>query len=477
MHRESTKDYVTPTDNPSFISLKGKKFISNGHEFFPVALNYIVSLNLDGSDAWVSPAHDYGEFASSDYSDRDSSLIFLKADMELIKQSGFNTVRLVGVGEMKVHDYQTGDLVFPALTSLGRDTLLHLMEDDNQAKYLNALKELFDIVNQAGLKLIFLNKMLPDVRSTELHFGKMAHFFRMDTCILAYDLFNEPLYFDIPSRPKQDVYEITKRWKKIMMHYAPNHLYTIGLEGIREVFAWDPNIINADFISYHPYEYEPDQVRNEIYWYSSYTDKPWIIGETAIPADNDSVSYEDQRKFANKTITQTINCGASGYSWWQYKDVKWSKFHPSFMGVFNREGETPSKTGGVAVKGTAKPVVEEFKNFKNVKNGECICLPNYYNYSMNNKYCLKGKLTNEKEEPIDGGVILAWNEDWTHSYHSITRKDGSFEVWSEYPFFHWRISATYHTVLAEDVIPDTMQISTRGSSSVDLGNLKIRREF
>ena len=74
--------------------------------------------------------------------------------------------------------------------------------------------------------------------------------FKDTECILAIDIFNEPLYFDKPEKKKKEVFEIVNNWRSIIKMYAPNHLVTIGLEGIREVFRWDPNILNVDFISY-----------------------------------------------------------------------------------------------------------------------------------------------------------------------------------------------------------------------------------
>lgn len=478
LHYEVSKNYGVPLDDHNFVILKDNKFFHNDEVFFPVALNYIVALNIDGSKLWVSPSHDYVDVESDSYSNRDSALKHLQADMDLIKQSGFNTVRVVGIGEMKVHDYQTGELKFPARTPDGKEEFLYLMKNNNQQRYFEALEELFKIAEKSGLKIIFLNKMLPDVNTTEKHLKELAYYFRADTCILAYDLFNEPLYFDLTLRPKQTVYRVTNRWKNIIRNYAPNHLVTIGLVGIREVFAWDPNIVNVDFISFHPYEHEPEQVRNEILWYQEYVNKPWIIGETAIPADNDSVSYDLQQEFAKNAIKQSVSCGAIGFSWWQFKDVKWAEFHASFMGIYTREGETLLKNSNETVSGTAKPVINEFLNFNYSKSkGECVCLPNYYNYSMNTKFSVTGKIVDQDEHPVEGAVILAWNKDWTHSYHTITQKDGSFDVRSNYPFYHLRMSATNYSVIADDILPDTARVAGNGIPTISMGVKMIRKEF
>ncbi len=313
-----------------------------------------------------------------------------------------------------------------------------------------------------------------EVETTKHHLKKLLARFKNHATVMAYDLFNEPLYFDGIERNKTVVYRTVKGWNKIFREYAPNQLSTIGLEGIREVFEWDPNILDLDFISFHPYEYEPEQVRNEIYWYGKYVKKPWIIGETAIPADNDSVPYETQRAFAEKAIRQTIDCGAIGFSWWQYKDVPWNAYHANFMGIVNRKGET--SVDNLIVKGTPKPVAEEIKKIDfTVKKDSCICLENYYNYSNHRDCRIKGIVLDENEKPVEGGVILAWNQWWTHSYHTVTKADGSFEVLGNFPFYHWMASATEYSMVRGDVLPDTANKFFDGIPTMDLGTLQIKK--
>jgi hypothetical protein len=334
---------------------------------------------------------------------------------------------------------------------------------------------MFKIIENAGLKTIFVLHSRPNYQ-IEKHLKKIAFRFRNNTNIMAYDFFNEPLYFDEPHRPKEEVYKITRRWHKLFKRYAPNQLTTIGLEGIREVFAWDPNIIDVDFVSFHPYEYEPEQVRNEITWYGRYIHKPWIIGETSIPADNDSVSYEEQKIFAYNTLIQAYNCGASGYSWWQFKDVNWPKFHSSYMGVLNRIGETKTNLKNYVVKGTVKPMAEEIKKFDPfAKKDSCLCLDNYYNYS-NGKICrLKGYLFDDNNKPIEGGVIMAWNQWWSNSFHTITKPDGSFELLGTFPFYHWMASATLYSMVRDDVLPDTAKLAKDNIPTMNIGKIKLKK--
>jgi len=460
-------------DKKYFVSIDDKKFSLNGKEFYPIVVNYIASLQTDGKDLWACPSYDYNTDTILTLT-KDSCLNRLKADMNLIKQLGFNTVRIVGIGEEGV-DEKNGEISIRVYIGNNSFTYIMLSDKESYRKYFDALEGMFKVINNAGLKAILLIRVRPDI-FTEEHLEKLAIRFRNNTTIMAYDLFNEPLYFDSLQRKKEEVYKITRRWHKIVKLNAPNQLVTIGLACLREVFEWDPNIIDVDFISFHPYEYEPEQVRNEMTWYNKYVQKPWIIGETAIPADNDSVSYEEQKAFARKTIKQAYNCGASGYSWWQYKDVYWKEFHPSFMGVVNRNGETKTTNENLIVYGTVKPMAEEIKKFDPLaKKDSCLCLDNYYNYS-NGKACrIKGFLFDENNEPIEGGVILAWNQWWSHSYHTITKADGSFEVLGTFPFYHWMASATKYSVVRGETLPDTAKIINDNIPTLNIGNLKIKK--
>lgn len=473
--KNNTEHTFTPAGPLAYVSIKNKKFYLNGKEFYPIAVNYIASVQTDGKEYWSRPTLDYNADDSQKDLSKDSCLQMLRADMHLIRQMGFNTVRVVGIGEIHLDDSNKFSPVFiSAYAGNDKRTTLMLNDEERYSRYFDALEGLFDAAEDAGLKLILLIRMRVDIKTTEFFLEKLAGRFRAEPVILAYDFFNEPLYFDTPERNKKTIFNKVRGWNAILKENAPYHLSTIGLEGIREVFEWDPNILGIDFISYHPYEYEPEQVRNEIYWYGKYTEKPWIIGETAIPSDNDSVSYETQREFALKTLKQSFNCGAAGYSWWQYKDVSWPEYHASYMGVVNRAGETATIAG--AVKGTPKPVVEEFKAFDPVAvNDSCIFLSNYYNYSNHRDCRLKGFLVDEDDNPIEGGVVLAWNQWWTSSYHTVTNADGSFELLGDFPFYHWMASATKYSMVRGEALPDTAKKYADGIPTMDLGTLKIER--
>jgi hypothetical protein len=460
-----------------FVSIKGNKFQLNGKDFYPVAVNYLVTLHSDGHELWAAPATSYDIDSLHQLLTKDSCIKGLRADLHLIKQMGFNAVRIVGIGEEASDDTnRVSPISVFARCGKNRDTTIVLSSKEMYNKYFDALAGLFNEVNNAGLKSVFLVRTRVDIRTTQDHIRKLAIRFKNDTSIMAYDLFNEPLYFDHKSRTKIEVDSIVRSWTKMIKMYAPNQLLTIGLEGIREIFEWDPNILDVDFISLHPYEFEPGQVMNELYWYGKYIKKPWIIGETALPADNDSITYEQQKDFAHKTLKQAYDCGASGYSWWQYKDVDWHQYRSDYMGVVNRKGETKIAKDNLVVQGTVKPVTEAFKKFDpTAKKDSCICLSNYYNYSEGKACRIVGRLMDEETNlPIKGGVALGWDQYWVHSYHTITKEDGSFEILGVHAFYHWIATATLYSVVRNDFSPD----SAKGKDNIptiNIGTLKIKK--
>lgn len=451
----------------NFVKIDQQKFVLNENPFYPITLNYVAGIQTNGKEVWACPSKAYCQSKEEFHFSKDSVLTKLKGDMELIKEMGFNSIRIVGIGEEGVN-LESGELSFGAALNLDRDTVFDLKSEDDYNKYFSVLEEFFTIINDAGLKIIFLVRLKPEIKSTENHFEKLCKKFKNNDAILAFDFFNEPLYFDSQERKKEEVISIVKRWNTIQKKEAPNHLSTIGLVGIREIFEWDPNIIPVDFISFHPYDAEKNQVLNEIYWYKQVLNKPWIIGETGLSADNDSVKYTEQVAFANITLSQALNCGAIGYSWWQFKDVDWKNFHANYLGVIENSGRTITKKSKIAISGTPKPVAAVFQNYSVPTQNEkkCQCLSNYYNLSQHFKYKIEGQLVSEQNQPIANGVVLAWDQYWVTSYHTITKNDGTFELYSNFPFYHWIASASYMSAQRGEIDPGQFKLNSNKSCSI-----------
>lgn len=458
-----------------FVSMENGHFVYEQKEFFPLTINYKSELLQINGQFCAAPYKGYYPNGEIKNMNPDSCKKQLLNDFKWIKELGYNTVRIVGIGEERIEDYSDGKLSVYACCNENNKSNTYLLNDETYNSYFSALDTLFKLADETGLKVILLIKLHPSFKTTEAHFERLAKKFSNTPVLMAYDLFNEPLYFDTLEREKKDVYEIVNRWQKIKNENAPHQLSTIGMVGVREVLEWDPNILNVDFLSFHPYEYEPNQVMSEIYWYGKHVTKPWMIGETGVPADNDSVSYDVQKDFANKTLNQTYNCGGIGYSWWQFRDVSWLDFHQDYLGVVSREGST-QLADGTTEYGKAKPMNDVIKEFNpNQQKTECVKPENYYNYS-NSKTCkIIGKLESESGEPIEGGVILAWNQYWSSSFHTVTKKDGSFELLGPFPFYHWMASASLFTMVRGDCLPDTARIENTTIPTMDLGVIKLNK--
>jgi Cellulase (glycosyl hydrolase family 5) len=454
-----------------FVRVSANGFHVNGRKFFPMVVNFIVTVRVEDNTFWISPAQDYGQIPDTVLATPRVSHAALLASFRMARDMGFNTVRILGFADL------LPDSVQPSIrcrTSAHLDTVVAVTTSLQKA-YLNAIDGMFDAAREVGLYVIPLVQLRVADHRMEDHFALIADRFANDTVVLAYDLFNEPLYFDRIERSKQEVHAILKRWRALFDTHAPNQLYTIGLTGVREIFEFDPNMLGVDFISFHPYEYEPDQVRNEMRWYGLNVDVPWIIGETAIPADNDSVPYDEQADFARRTLIQARACGAIGYSWWQFQDVKWGRFHVDHMGVLNGAGTTRTSHGDL-LRGTPKPIAQVIRAFDPwVDPGPCLCLPNYRNFSNAKTHKVNGRLVDELGHPINEGVVLAWNEAWNESYHTISGPNGRFELRAPTWLYHWMASATRHSMDRGDCDPNGSLRDSSGVLGFELGDIRLTR--
>lgn len=447
-------------------------FHVDGRSFFPLAVNYVATPFWIDGECVFGPTESYASVDREHPRRAAARAEALRAQWTLCRDMGFNTVRAVGISDLA---YDSTDVWILGKSAWGNDTLVRL-DPPNMERYLQGLAGLFNAARSAGMRIIPLIQLRVGNTNTEHHFARVADRFVNDTVVMAYDLFNEPLYFDPPERPKSEVHRILVRWRELFDDHAPHHLYTLGLTGIRETFEFDPNMLQVDFVSFHPYEYEPDQVRNELYWYHGNVRVPWMIGETALPADGDSVSYADQTEFTRKTLVQSRACGGLGYSWWQFQDVEWGTFHQDHMGVLSREGTTRTSDGHI-VAGRVKPMARMIQEFDpNTDAGPCICPPNHGNYSDGRVSGLTGELRDDQGAPIVNGTIIAWNEGWSSSYHTTSDSAGRFALRAPEWVHHWMCSATGHGMRRGECDPNGARTLPGDSiPSFQLGRIELER--
>jgi hypothetical protein len=443
-----------------YISIDGTSsdFYLNNQIFYPLTINYGVQIRKNSTNEyWVSPTHCYGNSNEFECNTKSECLIEISNQFQMIKDMGFNTIRLVGLSPDYNENYPSinSPNIFLSSTLLNSNfpistsvLVKEVLNESNRLKLFSMINDVLNIAASKNLKVILLCGG-PDgynqrsIYSDYLEF--LADYFKYNTSIFAYDIFNEPSYFsemvNTENLSKQEICSIVSAWITKIKLKDVNHLVTIGFSNSNSVHDWDPELINIDFASFHPYGNE-NLLNNEIYWYSNHISKPWIIGETGLPADNMQTLYETQRHFAEITLKRCIDCGGKGYSWWQYQDVWWSinvngvaeeDWFNNNLGLLTHDGITQTSLPGIYIQGTTKPVVSEFVNFSNYNpNYSCPMQSNYYNYSKARNKRVSGIiLSSENINPISGAIINAYNSSDISIASSFSKSDGSFSIYSE----------------------------------------------
>ncbi len=254
----------------------------------------------------------------------------------------------------------------------------------------------------------------------------------------AYDFMNEPLYFDPePERDKQDAVRLVARWRHWVRTLAPYQLFTVATAEPIEVFEWDPSMLPVDFIEMHTYH--PLRVFSEMWWYSHYCGKPWMVGETALPADNDSVPYAWQAQYAAESYMWSKHLGAIGFGWWEFADYPQGvNFEAQYTGLRDTLGQV--KPALAALMTVAHSDVNEQKI-------EAFALRvtrpvNYFNMLAYGNICLSGRVVDKKSgAPVEGAVVRGWNDDWSVGMNTYTDASGRFTLYSNDYNVHFEVSA------------------------------------
>jgi hypothetical protein len=423
--------------NTDFIYLNGNQFELRNERFFPVMLNYIIQFrNIDGVLV-VSPYLNYEKMFEYEYHTISEINEQISGHFQLIKEMGFNSIRatfnLCGSED---------DKFYYADFSI----------DNDYEKIFAGFENFINIAAEKELRVMVLLKT-PFNKSLEDFTVKFLKRFSSNPTIFAYDFLNEPLYFDIePKRNKKSAKEIQLKWKNRMEENAPNQLFTIGFSEPIEVFKWDPALSPVDFVCFHTYN--PLRVKSEIYWYSKYIHKPLMIGEIALPADGDSISYSHQANFAKVISEYAIDCGIAGFGWWDFQEDlgQTTSFEAMYTGILNHNGTTTTKDGKHTIIGTVKPVAEEIKKIAEYQSKNKKERPvNYFNNLGYNNFLIKGKIIDRKtKQPIEGAVIRGWTPWWNIAWNTYSNEKGNFTLYSNEKYVHFAISAPNYSTKVFD---------------------------
>ncbi len=369
-----------------FVSLDGKQFKLSGNNFYPVVMNYNIAIthNPSTSDYYATPAGSYGPLPYYECNDAATCDTRFQIEFAKIASMGFNAIR-IGFGPTYHEGATIGSRVFSMQfnDNLGanqwragsqfRDLSYPNFNDQASTDFFNIIKDVLTQAGSAGLKVILLTgspgprnattgvpmyNFVYDQQAANdyaVYLSKLASELASYPALLAYDLFNEPIYNDMyygfpngvqTEWKKQDICAFERQWyDAIKPTNDPNHLVTIGCASTDEVFYWDMGNLKLDFFSLHNYpNYNKfiypsniqqsiqdgmDKFKNIMYWMSQVCPIPWIVGETGFSADdytNDPDhldgdpnhhippfmygSETQQQQFAQQSLDDVRNAGA-----------------------------------------------------------------------------------------------------------------------------------------------------------------------
>lgn len=369
-----------------YVGLKDGHFVLDGECWFPKMLNY--KAFIDGDHVIPAPY----------YTGTD-----LREHFDTIASWGFNAVRVC---------------------------LDVMSECDSTAKF-EATRRMVQTADSAGLKVMLLIKTPFEPYWQSYTKGLLRHLADLPA-LWAYDFFNEPLYFDPePERDKMDAVRLASEWRHWVRTYAPHQLFTIATAEPIEVFEWDPSMLPTDFVEMHTYH--PLRVYSEMLWYSRYCGKPWMVGETGLPADNDSVPYEWQARFLYDMDVYAHLLGAIGFGWWEFQD------HPDGVNFEAKYTGLRDSTGNA--KQAAKVYTTSLFCYDSKLDDDWVPV-NYYNMLAYSNIMLTGRVVDKSTgKPVEGAVIRGWNDDWSVGMNTYTDKEGRFTLYSNDYNVHFEISA------------------------------------
>ena len=380
-----------PPITEGYVGLQDDEFVLNGEKWFPKMLNYKAFIRQVGDSLEVVPA---------DYYHGNS----IRTHFDTIAAWDFNAVRLC-------LDVLDGDM--------------------DSAAMFRATRRVIQKADSAGLKVMLLIKTPFEPYWQSYTKGLLRHLADLPA-LWAYDFFNEPLYFDPePERDKMDAVRLASEWRHWVRTYAPHQLFTIATAEPIEVFEWDPSMLPTDFVEMHTYH--PLRVYSEMLWYSRYCGKPWMVGETGLPADNDSVPWEWQEQFLHDMDVYAHVLGAIGFGWWEFQD------HPDGVNFEAKYTGLRDSTGNA--KPAAKVYTSSLFCYDSKLDDDWVPV-NYYNMLAYSNIRLTGRIVDKATgKPVEGAVVRGWNDDWSVGMNTYTDNNGCFTLYSNDYNVHFEISA------------------------------------
>jgi len=454
----------TPSSN--YISLEGQTFKDGASDFYPMVMNYSLDVHSKTKDSSVyffatprSGYHpNYGEGENQTTSpwgdDSAKSHAIINAHFASIKDMGFNTLRLTGFTSVDYYNggkgFHTWSKIDVSNTKKGNENLINGL--------IPLMREIIRLAEANKLRVILLLSAVETQPNNQINFySKIAESLKSEKALMAYDLYNEPLYFDRGNYSKKQTKAFVESYNRAIKEKSPNHLTTIGLSHYKIVSEWDPELMDVDFLSFHIYPYgsqnlsKLERFDSKLFWISQTITKPWIIGETGLntaencePLNFSSGNYNNQLSFMNYSLNKNRAAGASGYSWWCFQDMKFppgkieGNCEVSDYGLVNRKKRYYLNSKKDTIMGILKHDISKlpFDSFASGVPYNSIKFDSilfheevYYNidYLPTHKNAI-GKVLNKNKEPIKNAIVTIYNTESKSTYTTFTRRDGSFDL-------------------------------------------------
>ena len=253
----------------------------------------------------------------------------IKSDMELIKQTGFNTIR-----------------VFIDYHSFGKQYV--------DPEKLTRLNNFMDIAHEYDLKVVLTlfdfygEYVISDWNNSRAHIKGIVSDIKNHPALLMWDLKNEP-DLDYQTRDK----EVVQRWLRHMSQYLreldSNHPITIGWSNAE---AAQELLTTVDAVSFHHYQ-DPETIATAFEILGALTTKPIILQEFGYSTDNGiwnpfSGSEKAQHNYYEKVATLEAADKFHFMSWtlFDFDNVPdkvagkrpWRKARQSNFGLYKKDG-------------------------------------------------------------------------------------------------------------------------------------------
>ena len=468
-----------------YVRIEGKQFKDgNGDDFYPLVCNYLVSyvFNTSPTTFYLTPENAFDGWAF-ECNDNASCNSQLANNFQEMVDMGFNTVRIMGIGPTysDANGFRIDALDHDGLNNGVYPTPKHQYflsppyDSDPVAMQIFAfIDDVLTAASNAGLKVILIpGRAMEDyfpafeteynnfLAALSNHIANLSPSSAREA-LMAYDLFNEPLYSrqikwptQTSGHSKEDICNRVSLWYSTVHNNDPVHLITLGGSSFEDIFEYDDAILKLDFWSPHIYPskttYEPDlydqmieRINGHLFWLHNNFSKPYIIGETGFKAEAgqtvaDGVDGDltDQFNYASHTLQKVRDCDGSGYSWWIYQNLYWGAPGDYFGLLEHGLCSPPCST-------LEKPVVQAFQNFNPTGTlNSCTEPANYFDpfnhsvYSQNTNI-IHGRVLDDDGNAVRHAVVYGYTLLWTEILfpfnehydrrYTFTDENGNFEL-------------------------------------------------